>query len=169
MPSITTTIKQTPSSTGYFLSKDLGGSFTAITHFILDPIQFTVGSHGVTAVNGTNIYFDTYANVVLFFTDPTSYGNESETLANNEYYRDMGKTYHIYVQQEKNTGGYYYNHVLTLSKAQRYEADGQTTEGVVGGSTSANLLYYFSGYLVTWSANPTTTGVPVGVSRVGFQ
>ncbi len=169
MPSITTTIKQTPSSTGYFLAKTLGGSFTAITKFIYDPITFTVGSYGVVAVKGTNVYFDTYANAVLFFTDPSSYGNSSYSLADNELYRDMGKTYNIYVQQTKSTGGYYYDHVLTLTKAQRLTTDGQTTDGVVGGPTAGNRLYYYTGYIVTWSANPTIAGIPVGVSRVGFQ
>jgi hypothetical protein len=169
MPSLNTSIKQTPSSTGYFLAKALGGSFTARVEFIYDPIAFTVGSFGVVGISGTNVYFDTYANVVSFFTDPGSNGNTSFNLGDNELYRDMGKTYNIYVQQTKSTGGYYYDHVLTLSKAQRFTTDGQTTDGVVGGPTAGNRLYYFTGYIVTWSANPTVTGIPVGVSRVGFQ
>lgn len=169
MPALTTTIKQIPSNTGYFLSKDLGGSFTARVEFIYDPIAFTVGSFGVVGIEGTNIYFDTYANVVLFFTDPGSYGNSSFTLGDNQLYRDMGKTYNIYVRREKATGGYFYDHVLTLTKVQRMDTPGQTTEGVVGGPTAGNRLFYYTGYITTWSANPTTAGIPVGVSRIGFQ
>jgi hypothetical protein len=169
MPSLTTTTKQIPSNSGYFLAKTLGGSFTAITKFIYEPINFTVGSYGVVAVNGTNVYFNTYANAVAFLTDPTSYGNSSYSLADNELYRDMGKTYNIYVQQTKASGGYYYLEVATLTKVQRLSTDGQFTEGVVGGPTAGNLKYYYTGYIVTWSANPTTAGIPVGVSRVGFQ
>jgi hypothetical protein len=170
MPSITSTTKQIPSSSAYFLAKDLGGSFTAVTKFIYEPITFTVGQYGVVDKNGTNIYFDTYANARLFFTDPTSYGNSSYSLADNELYRDMGKSYSIYVQQQKSTGGYYYLHIATLTKVQRLAAEGQQTDGVVGGPTAANRAYYYTGYVVTWSANTTATaGIPVGVSRIGFQ
>jgi hypothetical protein len=170
MPALTTTIKQIPSNSGYFLAKTLGGSFTAITKFIYDPITFTVGSFGVVGIDGTNVYFDTYANADLFLTDPSSYGNSSYSIADNELYRDMGKTYNIYVQQTKSTGGYYYDHIATLTKVQRLSTDGQTTEGVVSApSVSVNLKYYFTGYVVTWSANSTTAGIPVGVSRIGFN
>lgn len=169
MSSLIKTTKQIPGATSYFLAKTLGGSFTAITKFIYEPITFTVGSYGVVMIQGTNIYFDTYANAVLFLTDPNSYGNSSYNLSDNELYRDMGKTYNIYTQQTKSTGGYYYLHVATLTKVQRLTTDGQTTDGVVGGPTAANLQKYYTGYVVTWSANPTTGGVPVGVSRVGSQ
>ncbi len=169
MPSITTTTKQIPSNSGYFLAKNLGGSFTALAEFIYDPIAFTVGSFGVVAVNGTSVYFDTYANAVTFLTNPGATGNSGFNLGDNELYRDMGKTYSIYVQQTKSAGGYYYLEVATLTKVQRITTDGQTTEGVVGGPTAGNLNYYYTGYIVTWSSNPTTAGVPVSVSRIGFQ
>lgn len=169
MPSIATTTKQIPSSSGYFLAKNLGGSFTALVDFIYDPINITVGSFGVVAVNGSSVYFDTYANAVAFITNPSATGNTGFTLGDNELYRDMGKTYTIYVQQTKSSGGYYYLEVATLTKVQRVTTDGQTTEGVVGGPTASNRLYYFTGYIVTWSSNPTLAGIPVGVSRIGFQ
>jgi hypothetical protein len=169
MSSLLKELKQIPSNNGYFLAKDLGGSFTAITKFIYDPITFTVGSYGVVMIQGTNVYFDTYANADAFLTDPTSYGNQSYSLSDNELYRDMGKTYSIYVQKTKPTGGYYYDHVATLTKVQRFSTDGQTTDGVVGGPIASNRQYYYTGYVVTWSANPTVSGVPVGVSRIGFQ
>lgn len=169
MPALTTTIKQIPSDSSYFLAKTLGGSFTTITKFIYEPITFTVGSFGVVGIEGSNIYFDTYANAVDFFTDPTSNGNTSYSLADNELYRDMGKTYNIYVQQTKSTGGYFYDHIATLTKVQRLAADGQATDGVVGGPLASNLRYYYTGYIVTWSANTTISGIPVGVSRIGFN
>ena len=169
MSSLLKTTKQIPGATSYFLAKTLGGSFTAITKFIYEPITFTVGSYGVVGIEGTNIYFDTYANATALLTDPSSYGNSSFSLADNELYRDMGKTYNIYTQQTKSSGGYYYLPVATLTKVQRLSTDGQTTDGVVGGPTATNLLKYYTGYIVTWSSNPTINGVPVGVSRVGSQ
>lgn len=169
MSSLLKTPKQIAARTGYFLAKALGSPLTALVEFIYDPIQFTIGSFGVVGIEGSNIYFDTYANAVTFLTNPAATGNSGFNLADNELYKDMGKSYNIYVQQTKPTGGYYYLQVATLTKVQRMTTDGQTTEGVVGGPTAGNRLYYFTGYIVTWSANPTATGVPVGVSRVGFQ
>lgn len=167
MSSLIKTTKQIPGNGSYFLSKDLGGSFTALVEFIYDPINFTVGSFGVVAVNGGSVYFDTYANVVTFLTNPGATGNTGFTLGDNQLYRDMGKTINIYVQQTQSTPGYLYLPVATLTKVQRLSTDGQTTDGVVGGPTAANLLRYFTGYIVTWSSNPTINGVPVGVARVG--
>lgn len=167
MSSLIKTTKQIPGNGSYFLSKDLGGSFTALVEFIYEPITFTVGSFGVVAVNGGSVYFDTYANVVTFLTNPAGAGNTSVTLGDNQLYRDMGKSINIYTQQTKSSGGYYYLPVATLTKVQRLSTDGQTTDGVVGGPTATNLLKYFTGYIVTWSSNPTINGVPVGVSRIG--
>lgn len=171
MPSILTSTKQIPSDGAYFLAKDMAGGFTATTKFIYEPIKFTVGSYGVVMVQGTNVYFDTYANARSAITDPDTTGNVGTSLSDNELYRDMGKSISIYTQETKSTGGYYYLHVATLTKVQLGFTDGQQTEGVVGGPASAplNRPYYYTGYVVTWSSNPTTSGIPVGVSRVGFQ
>lgn len=167
MSSLIKVTKQIPGNGSYFLSKDLGGSFTALVEFIYDPINFTVGSFGVVGIEGGNVYFDTYANVVTFLTNPSGAGNSGFTLGDNQLYRDMGKTINIFTQQTKSSGGYYYLPVATLTKVQRGSTDGQTTDGVVGGPTAANLLKYYTGYIVTSSANPTLSGVPVGVSRIG--
>lgn len=162
MPSITSYISQIPSVVGYFKT-DIGNDITYVKR-IPDPPGFTVGSGGVTAISGTNVFFNTYANARTALI-PAGAGNPSD----GEFYRDMGKTYTIFVQQEKSTGGYIYNKVAEITKLQRYTTGGQISEGVTGAPTTAGNNWQCF-YFVTWSANQEqASGIPVGVVRTGYQ
>ena len=78
MTSIVKRTKQINPASGYLL----GNTVSLDAKFIYDPIQFTVGSYGVVAKDGTNIYFDTYANVVTFLITPeVTKGSGSITCA----------------------------------------------------------------------------------------
>lgn len=171
MSSLLRGIKQTPSRVGYFRGDNPGSDATV--DFIYYPLKLTVGSFGVVRIDNGNIYFDTYANAVDFIQDPASNGNASATIVNGEIYRDMGKTYNIFVGQYRSDN---LQHVATLTKVQRYTTDGQTNEGVTGADFS-NLTVppvgnnYRTGYIVTWSSNPNAgagLGIPVGGLRTGY-
>ena len=162
MTSITSRTSEIPSIVGFFKT-DIGSELTYIKR-IPDPPGFQLGVGGVKAITGTNIYFDTYANAILACI-PGGGGNAGD----GEFYRDMGKTYNIYVLLEVNAKSYAPQHVATLTKVQRYISPGQVSEGVTGTATAANenwQCYYF----VTWSSNPeSATGIPVGLVRTGYQ
>ena len=162
-------IKQIPSIVGYFR----GDNPSAVTgcKFIVYPLKVTIGSFGVVAIQGNNIFFDTYTNAQDFITAPDSNGNTSATVVDGEIYRDMGQTLNIFVGQYRSDN---IQHVATLTKVQRYTTDGQTTEGITGGLFSNATVppagnNYRTGYLVTWSSNPAESGgIPVGASRTGY-
>lgn len=168
MPSITSYTAQIPSNLGYFKGDTAGVGSTAFYYPLQSSFNFAVGTPaGCTGVNGSAIYFDSYASVRTWLTSTAT----RTLIVDSDYYRDMGKNYTIYVQQEKTTGGYIYNPVVTLTKAQRYISPGERTGGPTGNPVgAANLQGYNTVYLVTWTANPnTTTGIPVGVTRIGYQ
>ena len=153
MPSITSYVKQTPSSQGYFKG-DVGGGtakYTTQANFTFVP-----GTAGVQVVDGTNVYFDTYTNIRSFFGNSGSGTSITDTM----FFRDMGKEWNIYYyQQVAPTRVNVPIHALTISKAVRTAAPGENYEGDV-----QNIVY-----LVTWTANhDATSGVPVGVTRTGF-
>ncbi len=164
--------KQIMSSSGYFRGDNPNSAITV--KFIFYPLKFTVGTYGVVNIDGTNIYFDTWANAVTLLQSPGSYGNNSLTIVDGEIYRDMGQTYNIFVGQYRTDN---IQHIATLTKVQKYTTDAQTTEGVTGttfinasGSPPAGNNYR-TGYIVTWSSNPNEgagLGVPVGGSRTGY-
>jgi hypothetical protein len=160
MPSITSYTSDIPSRVGYFKGNSSSGDYYPLS----SSLTFSVGSPaGVTAVNGTSIYFSSYTDVTTWLT-----GAGGISVVNSDYFRDMGKTYTIYVQQEKNTGGYIYLPVLRLTKAQKYISPGESTEGPTGNPVGASDLQGFDTvFLVTWSANPAS--VPVSVTRVGYD
>ncbi len=169
MPSITSYVKQTPSSQGYFKGETGGATnyyFPEQTSF-----GFAVGTPtGVQSVSGTNVYFDTYANIRAWIGNS---GSATKTLIlDTDYFRDMGKEINVYYnQQVAPTKAIVPIHAVTISKAQKIISPGGQTEGVTGDvPTAANLKNYNTTYLVTWSANPdVTTGIPIGVARTGYQ
>ena len=157
MSSVLASPAQTPSRTGYFKVSSASGS----TLFYPEPFigQFVAGSNNVTAVVGNEITYNTWANASSALTGGTN--PVGGALTNGQFYRDMGKSWHIIVN------GY---RVATLTKVQRYGTDGQTTEGVIGSASSttpaATPKQYFTGYVVTWTSNPTT--LPMAVTRTGY-
>lgn len=163
MPSITSYVSQIPSRIAYFKGDTAGVSAYYYPYQTTIP-NVSVGSpSGVTAVNGTSIYFDTYSSVTSWLGGATGIG-----IVDSDYFRDMGKTYTIYVQQEKSTGGYIYLPVMKLTKAQKYIDPGQVSEGPTGNPIGGtDLQGYDTVYLVTWTANPSS--IPVGVTRIGFD
>ena len=179
MSSLVRTPAQIPAIYGYFRGEN--PDVDLYTKFILAPIKFTVGSDGVNAIQGTNVYFNTYNDVVQFLGDPVGHGNNSIAISNGEFFRDMGKTYTLYVKQYVNNA--YVNnlnayiHVVTLTKVQKYLKTGEVSEGVTGTPIStanppAAGSAYETGYVVTWSSNPSTYlngGVPVSVVRTGYE
>ncbi len=170
MPSITSYTAELPSSTGYFKGDTAGVSSTAYYYPQQSSFNFAVGTpSGCTGVDGTNIYFDSYTSVRSWLQ---SSGTTTRILiVDSDFFRDMGKTFTIFVQQEKSTGGYIYLPVAKITKAQKNIAPGERTEGPTGNPLgAASLAGYNTVYLVTWTANPSTvSGIPVGVVRVGYQ
>ncbi len=159
MSSVLASPAQIPSRSGYF---KVSAPVTT-TFFYPEPLlaQLTVGANGITAITGNEITVNTYANATTLLTNGSTPFVGSALVA-GQFYRDMGKTWHIIV------GGL---RVATITKVQRYgQTGGEATEGVIG--ISANTLpatagnQYTTGYVVTWSANPTT--IPIAVSRTGY-
>ena len=161
MSSVTSQVSQIPSIVGYFKT-DIGNDLTYVRR-IPSPPGFRVGVGGVQAIQGTNVFFNTYANAQTALI-PSSAGIPGD----GEFYRDMGKEYNIYVNTAIGNR-ILPQHVATITKLQRYIAPGQISEGVTGTATAASenwQCYYF----VTWSANgESTNGIPVGVVRTGYQ
>ncbi len=159
MTSVLASPQQVPSHVGYFKVSSASGS----TLFYPEPFigQFTVGTNGVTAISGNEITFSTYALAVTNLTNGSAPYPVGAALSNGQFYRDMGKSWHIIV------GGY---RVASLEKVQRYGTDGQTTEGVIGSSLSTTPALsgkqYTTGYVVVWTANPTS--IPMAVTRTGY-
>jgi hypothetical protein len=161
-------MKQTPSAVAYF--KGETGGATAYYFPEQTSFGFATGTPtGVQSVSGTNVFFDTYANIVAWIGNS---GSATKTaLTDSDFFRDMGKEYNIYYYQEvAPTKVNVPIHALTISKAQKIISPGETTEGVVGNIPSgSDLKNYNTTYLVTWTANPdASTGVPVGVARTGY-
>lgn len=158
MSSVLASPAQTPSNVGYF---KVSAPVTT-TFFYPEPLiaQLTVGSNGITGIVGNEIVVDTYANATTLLTSGATPFVGSALVA-GQFYRDMGKTWHVIVGSRR---------VATITKVQRYGTDGQTTEGVIGSSANTTPAsagkQYFTGYVVTWSANPTS--IPIAVSRTGY-
>jgi hypothetical protein len=173
MSSMLRAIKTTPAIVGYFRGDNPASDITV--KFIVYPLKFTIGTYGVVAIQGNNIFFDTYANARALLQSPGSYGNNSNTIISGEIYRDMGQTVNIFTGQYRTDN---IQHVATLTKVQKIENTGQATEGVTG--KTLNLASgsppignnYTTGYIVTWSSNPDAgagVGIPVGATRTGHQ
>jgi hypothetical protein len=131
--------------------------------FFYEPLSFATAT-GYLANLGNIVQFDTYTNTQTALTGGTT--PPGVNITTGEIYRDMGKTVHIDVV----TNGFS-QRVATLTKVQLYTTPGQSNEGVTGGpgsSTTSATNAYRTGYVVTWSANPSTNGVPVSVTRIGY-
>jgi len=170
MPSITSAIKRTPSSQQFF--KGETGTQTVYYFPYQTSLSLATGTYptGVQSVSGTNIYFDTYANVRAWIGNS---GSATKTLIlDTDFFRDMGKELNVYYyQQVAPSGTNVPIHAVTLSKAQKIITPGETTEGATGNAIGAATLQgYNTVHVATWSANPdVSTGIPIGVARTGFQ
>lgn len=155
-----------PSRVGYFLANVLGGEYEQQLFFYA-PLDFSAAT-GFVANLGNIVQFNSYTNARNALTVGTT--PPGETLVTKSFLRDMGKTIHV----EVITNGIS-QRVATLTKAQWYlQPQSETTEGVTGKKTSTTPSAggnYLTGYVVTWSANPSTdenVGIPVAVTRIGY-
>lgn len=164
MSSVLASPAQVPSRIGYFRASVLSGEGVVSQLILNEPLSFASAT-GYLASLGNVVQFNTYANAKAALTGGTT--PQGTTLVTGEFLRDMGKTIHIEVV----TNGIS-QRVASLTKAQKYLNTGQATEGVTGTpltTPAASGKGYFTGYVVTWSANPdSTNGVPVAVTRVGY-
>jgi hypothetical protein len=163
MTSVLAGISQVPARVGYFRANPTSGEGVVAQLMFNELLDFSAAT-GFVSKNGNIVTFNTYANAQAALTDGTT--PNGTALVAGQFFRDMGKSIHIEVP----TNGIPVR-VATLTKVQKY-LDGQATEGVTGVATlspAASGNGYFTGYVVTYSANPSdTVGVPVSVSRVGY-
>lgn len=167
MSSVTASISQVPARVGYFrVNKVVASEATQVELFLYEPIDFTTAT-GYLSTSGNIVFFNTYTNARNALTGGTT--PPGTALTEREFLRDMGKSIHIEVFNAGTRGSL---RVATLTKVQKYTNPGQNTEGVVGNPLStpaAATKGYNTGYVVSWSANPSsTTGVPVAVGRIGY-
>lgn len=168
MSSVLGAPQQLMSRVGYF---KVGASPSA--KFLYEPLPTTslaVGTNGVIANDGSTITFNTYSAATTALTNGAGPYPVGATLTAGNFYRDMGKSIHIYVNPTGTASGAY--RVATLTKVQRYTgANIQASEGVGGNSTSSTATpaagnEFNTGYVTTWTANPSS--IPCDVSRTGY-
>lgn len=150
MSSVLASFAQVPARVGYFKTNVVSIEGSPNHKFINEPANFTTAT-GYSGITGNIIYFNSYANATTALTG-NSDAPTGETLVDGLFLRDMGKTYHIYVTGVR---------VATITKVQQYTADSKLTEGVSGLTP-----VYKTGWVVTWSSDPTT--IPVSVVRTGY-
>ena len=158
MSSVLAGISQIPARVGYFKT-DVDTTEGVANHKIIYELANFTAATGYVKTTGNIIYFNTYANATTALVTNGS-APAGGSLANGEFYRDMGKTYHIYVDTLR---------VATITKVQGYKSPGQTTEGPTGTNVSlpaAAINNYSTGWVVSWSANQTD--IPVSVVRTGY-
>ena len=158
MSSVLASIAQIPARVGYFKTDVDTSEGATNSKIIYQAADFTTAT-GYVKTTGNIIYFDTYANATSALVTNGS-APTGTSLVNGQLYRDMGKTFHIYVGTQR---------VATITKAQRNTTLGQTTEGPTGRNTltpPAAANNYYSGWVVTWSANQDA--IPVAVVRTGY-
>jgi hypothetical protein len=162
MTSVLAGIAQIPARVGYFRAIPTTGEVVAQLMFN-EVLDFSTAT-GFVSKSGNIVTFNSYTNAQAALTSGTT--PNGTALVDGQFFRDMGKTVHIQVS----TNGIPMR-VATLTKVQKY-LDGQSTEGVTGVPTlspAASGNGYFTGYVVTYSANPSDVdGVPVAVMRVGY-
>lgn len=169
MPSITSSVKQTPSSQQYFKGETGGQTVNYFPYQNSFSLATGTLPTGVQTVSGTNVFFDTYANIRAWI------GNSGSAtkigIVDTDFFRDMGKELNVYYYQQVAPSRVQVPILaVNLSKVQKIIAPGGTTEGVTGNPIGASDLQgYNTCFVVTWSANPDpTTGIPIGVARTGF-
>lgn len=158
MSSVLAGISQVPARVGYFKTDVNTAEGATNSKIIYEQANFTAAT-GYVKTTGNIIYFNTYANATAALVTNGS-APAGTTLFNGQFYRDMGKTYHIYVGTQR---------VATITKVQRNTTLGQTTEGPTGSSTllpAAAVNNYYTGWVVTWTANQED--IPVAVVRTGY-
>jgi hypothetical protein len=158
MSSVLASFAQVPARVGYFKTDVDAEEGAPNSKIIFEVANFTAAT-GYVKTTGNIIYFDTYANATSALVTNGS-APVGTSLANGELYRDMGKTFHIYVGLQR---------VATITKVQRNTTLGETTEGPTGSSTltpAAQINNYLTGYVVTWSANQAS--IPAAVVRTGY-
>lgn len=164
MSSVFASPAQVPARVGYFRANVLAGEGVVSQLILNEPLSFASAT-GFVANLGNIVQFNTYANAQTALTGGTTPNGTS--LTTGDFLRDMGKTIHIEVV----TNGIS-QRVASLTKAQKYGNNGETTEGALGtplSTPAAGGKGYSTGYVVTWSANPDSlSGVPVAVTRVGY-
>lgn len=158
MSSVLTAISQLPARIGYFKTDVDTNEGAANSKIIYEVADFTTATGYVSTV-GNIITFNTYANATSALVTNGS-APTGTSLLNGQLYRDMGKTYHIYVGTQR---------VATITKVQRNTTLGQTTEGPTGSNNvtpAAAVNNYYTGWVVSWSANQES--IPVSVVRTGY-
>lgn len=155
MSSVRTRIAQIPSRTKFLLG-------TNTSAFEYPPASVESATTGVLSQVGTIYVFNSVANATAT-TDSTCILNGGSSIVAGRLYRNMGRIVTVYVNNV---------HLYTLTLVQRQitdvvVADAQT-EGV-GGSPNTTTPYeqgFNDSYVVTWSANPGTAGILVGVADI---
>ena len=158
MSSVLAAISQVPARVGYFKTDVDTAEGAANSKIIYNDANFS-GATGYVSSVGNIITFNTYANATSALVTNGSVPTGT-SLLNGQFYRDMGKSYHIYVGTQR---------VATIAKVQRNTTLGQTTEGPTGSSATspaAAVNAYYTGWVVAWSANQED--IPVAVVRTGY-
>jgi hypothetical protein len=168
MSSVLAAPAQVASRTGYFkVGASPSGKFL---YENLPGTSLATGTNGVIATDNNIITFSTYALAVAAFQTGGGALPPSATLTAGDFYRDMGRSVHVMVNPTGNATGAY--RVATFTKVQRYVgANIQATGGVGGNSTTPSATpaagnEYNTGYICTWTANPSS--IPCDVSRIGY-
>lgn len=158
MSSVLAAPQQIPSRVAYFKASGVATAGAAYCRFLTNAPNFA-GATGFSSQNGNEVFFSTFTAAVNAIATNGSIANVA--LADGQLFRDMGKSYTIFVA---GTTPY---RVAVLTKMQRYGVNGEVSEGVIGSSaTSGSTANYLTGYVVTWTANPSS--IPCVVSRTGY-
>ena len=157
MSSVLAAPQQIPSRVSFF---KVSGVSDATPRFIYAPPNFS-GATGFVSQNGNEVFFSTYANAVTALATNAA-APTSAVLVNGQVLRDMGKGYTILVS------GTVPLRVAVLTKVAKYGVNGENSEGVIGKSdtTPGAANNYNTGYVVTWTANPSS--IPCVVTRTGY-
>jgi hypothetical protein len=162
MSSVLAAPQQIPSRVGYFKVSGVADAGANYSRFIYNAPNFS-GATGFVKQVGNEVFFNSYANAVTAVG--TNTGLSSAALVDGQILRDMGKTYTILVD------GTVPLRVAVITKVAKYGVNGEDSEGVIGNSntTAGAGANYNTGYVVSWTANPTaSSGIPCLVSRTGY-
>ncbi len=164
MSSVLAAPQQIPSRVAYFKVSGVATAGANFCRFIYNNPNFS-GATGFVSQNGNEVFFNTTANAVAAIASNS--GLSSAALSDGAFLRDMGKSYTIFAPTGNNAN----YRVAVITKVALFGPNGENSEGVIGRSltTAGAANNYNTGYVVTWTANPTaSTGVPIVVSRTGY-
>lgn len=161
MSSVLAAPQQIPSRVSFFKASGVATAGAAFCRFLYNVPNFS-GATGFSSQNGNEVFFSTFTAAVNAIATNGTIANGA--LADGQVFRDMGKTFTIFVA----TGNSVPYRVAVLTKMARYGVNGENSEGVIGKSdTNAGAANnYNTGYVVTWTANPSS--IPCVVSRTGY-